>query len=204
MKRGLALAILAVCILAGGRAFFGCGSGDNGSPDTGTPPTLDSFFPADNAVAGWVEDTSLGHAGVEVYASSDSSAINSTPIDGDLDPFQQQGFKALGLQYYKLVGDAGVIYKLQLRLWQMNNATGASTIYDNILTARDPYKVMTNWTDVSIGDKGRAGNSGTQWIVDSRKLSYFAEARLTTSDDTDTAGRDQAEAVLKSLVDRLQ
>ena len=207
MMRGLALAFIAVCVIVGARALSGCGGDTNTSPDAGSV-ALDTLFPKDNDVTGWVEDTDTGKAGVEVYTSVDD--INNTCIDGDVVPFQNLGFKALARQNYKyVVGDVGPGYKLDLRLWQMKSTSDASSIYDSIKTSRDPYKVITAktdagaWADQTIGEGGRAGNSGNQWLINAHKAAYFIEARITPSDSSDTTGRDQAIAVLKKLVDKL-
>jgi hypothetical protein len=188
MKR--LIVVLALCVA-------GCGGSSNAGPDASTPVTLQSLFPADNAVTGWAVDTTQSPSGVETYTTE--VAVEATSVDGDITPFQDVGFVGLGRVFYK---NATLI--MELRVWQMKDAASGATAYTQVLT--DPpathYKDIT-FTDTAIGSAGRTGFFNPQWYVDSYKGAYFVEARLKPSTSTATADRDQAVAMVTAAIAKI-
>jgi hypothetical protein len=149
-----------------------------------------SLFPADSEVPGWRVDKSRSPTGVATYFTTQDAEV---AIDGDTAPFTAQGFTELAREFYQKAG-----YRLELRVWLMKDTAGAASIFSNLLLT--PSYAAILWSSQAIGDSGRSGNSGTQWYVDSRKLAYFVEARIWPSQVSDTAGRDEAIAMVQAAV----
>lgn len=158
---------------------------------------LKTLFPADSAVPGWTQDTTLDTAaGPSVFSTNDQ--VNATDIDGDVVPFSNKGFTALGREHFK--SDK---YKMDVRVWQMKDAATAKLIYDDLPNTVDRYKIIT-WTNETIGLAGRSGNSGTMWRINAYKGLYFIETLLTTSEASDTAGKDEAIKMAKAVADKIK
>ncbi|MGC4115049.1 MAG: hypothetical protein QM765_10645 [Myxococcales bacterium] len=191
MKQTVAI----VASILGGVLLAGCGPTNAAGPDAGPPFDIKTAFPADQAITGWEQDTTLDSTtGPVVYATA--KAVDDSDIDGDVVPFTDVGFSQLAREHFK-----SEAYTLDLRVWQMNADTKGKTIYESILlTSR--YKIIT-FTDQAIGTAGRSGNSGTMWRVNSYKGAYFVEAMLSLSEEPDTAGRDDAIKFVKYAVEKL-
>jgi hypothetical protein len=155
-----------------------------GSP---TPSvTLESFFPADNAVGTYVKDTST--AGLQVAKSN--AAIEGL-VDGDAAPFLEKGVLALGWEKY-----VSGTYKLDARVWQFSSATVATDVYGFLLTGAladggvsnnvNLYKSAT-WTDLSVGQGGRFADTGSSYWLNAHKSAFLIEVKVTPKDATSRA-----------------
>lgn len=146
-----------------------CG-GDDGPGET----KFEDLFPASSAIGSWTEDSSKGGAGVEV-ASTDKAVTDL--INGDADPFTKRGFASFGRQYY-----TDGTYSLELRIWQMTDATKSTEVYDALPTEDARYG--GDWETLSMGDAARITDRGSSWTLHARKAAYFLEATVGPKDDT--------------------
>jgi hypothetical protein len=183
MKR--TLAILAVVLLA--CPFAACGGGGNDNPDP-----VESYVPISGEVGGWLEDTGAannGAAGAEVCRQA--TGIPDF-IDGAIDPFVDTGaWVAVAWEFYI----NGTI-TLELRLYEMGNATACQEVYDYLAT--HPEGVA--WESVTLGQAGRTADQGPYWKTHARKGNYFIETFTFPGDaDTRPAALDFAGAVLAGL-----
>ncbi|HEY3352397.1 MAG TPA: hypothetical protein VGQ83_04045 [Polyangia bacterium] len=153
-----------------------------------------SFFPADNEVAGWTEDTTLGQPGVEVFATK---ATAEGVIDGDVEPFAAVGFTSFARNYY-----VNAAYKIELRVWDMGTATKNTALYDD-LVASDPLYSANTWEAQSIGDAGRIADLGSNWWVNARKGQYYVEVKINQTSSGDAAARADGIAFLTAVVAKI-
>jgi hypothetical protein len=154
--------------------------------------TIDSFFPGQNEVSTYVEDTTVGQPGVEV--AHGATAIEAL-VDGDATSFNAKGVVAFAWQHYVKAN-----LKVDARVWQMQDVANATDTYSYLVANDNLYK-SNSWTDVSVGDAGRIANTGSSWWVNSRKGKYLVEVRLTGS--TDTAAHDDAVVFAKAMVAKI-
>lgn len=192
MKRFIAvLAIACAAVLV-----TGCG-GTSSTPADAGAVKMEDLFPKDNDIAGWAQDTTADtKTGPTVF--SDQADVDKTDIDGDVVPFNNVGFKALGREHFKKD-----TFKLDLRVWQMKDTAAGTKIYTDLpATPNSKYAALT-WTDVAIGTAGRHANSGTMWRINSHKGPYFLEITIVTSEATDTATRDQGIDMLKFVANKI-
>jgi len=163
MKRLLVVTFALLCFAPG------CG------PANKPPAPIDSFFPKDNEVGTWVEDSSVGKAGVEVATTSKET---TDLVDGAADPFIEKGMVGFAWQSY--VKDT---YKLDLRVWQFKSAAAAKEAYDWLFTNASLYKAST-WSDLAVGDAGKVADTGGSWWLSARKGAYIIEAKILPKDAT--------------------
>lgn len=147
-------------------------------PATPQPQAIDSLFVANNEIGTWVEDTSVGTAGVETARTRD--AVYAL-INGDAEPFIAKGFIAFARERYRKDS-----YTADLRVWQMKDATVAKDTYDSLVVDAAAYK-SNNWTAVTIGDAGRIADTGSTWWVNARKGAYVIEVKAQPKDSTTEA-----------------
>jgi len=166
-------------------------AGCSTEPADGGPVAIESLFPADNEVGTWVEDTSVGASGVEVASTpAEAEAL----IDGDAEPFTAHGFSKFAIEHY-----VDGTPQLELRVWEMPDAAGATEIYD-YLVANDSIYMASSWEDVSIGAAGRASNTGASWWVNARSGAYYIEAKIN---DTSNGARTDAQAFASAVIGHL-
>ncbi len=193
MKR---LPIIVLCTLLS--VALGCG-GDDDNTDTNAdagsttgPVTFEQLFPADDEVAGWMEDTSQGGAGVDL-ANSDQEAIDM--INGSADPFVEAGFVSLGIEYYAS-GDA----TLELRVWEMNNASVARELFGFLATDDAIYSVPSWEALDGVGQEARIANTGASFWVNARSGAHIVESKINQVDEQ---GREDAEAFATVVIAKL-
>lgn len=155
------------------------------------PATLESFFPAANAVGAYAEDTSVGKAGVEI---AKTAAAMEALIDGDAAPFTEKGAVAFGWEHY-----VSGTYKLDARVWQMKDAANATDTYAYLVANVSLYKANT-WNDVGVGEAGRIADTGSSWWLDARKGKYLVEVKIIGKD---TTSRADIEAFAKAMVAKM-
>ncbi|MFH0901871.1 MAG: hypothetical protein V2A73_14670 [Pseudomonadota bacterium] len=173
MRRSVCLGGLCLAQLL----VLGCGN-------SGGEVSIDELFPENNELAGWIEDTSVGFAGVEVYTSS---AAAEEQIDGDVEPFEDHSFRVFARQHY--VKDA---LKVELRLWKMPDAATAEELYDDLLVNDAKYSAYS-WTDIQVGEAGRVANRASLfWWVNARKGLHYTEATINQPQPDDQASRQEA------------
>ena len=184
MTRPLRLAPRALLL-----ALFAAGCSTEPAP----APTveIDELFPADNEIGSWVEDTTVGAAGVEI---ADSPTEAEAIIDGDAEPFTAHDFARFAIQNYTNGSE-----KLELRVWQMADAAAATAIYD-YLPANNSIYMASSWEDVSIGEAGRASNTGASWWINARTGAFYVEAKINAVSD---AARADAEAFARAVVGKV-
>ena len=149
-----------------------------------------SLFPANNEVGTWVEDTSLGSAGVQV---SNSAAQAQADVDGDADSFEDT-MVAFAREFY-----TSGTHTMELRVWQMQDAAACTAVYDD-LVVNDPLYTPNTWSAVSLGEAGRVADTGSQWWHNVRKAAYHVEAK-TQSNDAD--GKSGAEAMIGAVLAKI-
>jgi len=176
-------------ILALALAAPACGGG--GDDDA---PTIDSFFPADNEISGWVEDTAVGGAGVDV-ANNEAEAV--ALINGDAEPFQAHGFVQFAWQHY--VNDS---YNLEVRIWGMGTATVAQTLYTDLLTDAATYSAQS-WENLTLGADSRIADTGASWWINVLAGAYHVEVKINQTAANDTTSRGHAEAFATEIVSRI-
>ena len=179
------LSVLLACLLAMSLlAFVGCGSSDDPDPEK----KLEELIPASGAITGWTEDTSQGEAGVEVaYTKDDAEML----INGALDPFVDTGkWVAYACEYY-VNGETTI----QLQIFEMTDAMGASEIYTYLAT----HPEGVSWVDITMGDAGRMAELSS-WRIQTIKGKYFVETiTMPRGVDTEQPAKDFASAVLALL-----
>jgi len=168
-----------------------CGGGGD---DDDTPPSIDTFFPADNDVSGWVEDTSVGAAGVEVADTDDEAWAL---IDGDNEPFHAHGFVVFARQNY-----VNGSYTLEARIWDMGTASAEETLYSALLTEAATYSAQS-WEDLTLGDESRIADTGAYWWVNARKGAYHVEVKINQTTASDTTSRGHAETFASAILSRI-
>lgn len=189
MKRtSLSLTALLLTVVAFAPACGGSGDDDD---DT---PSIESFFPADNEVSGWVEDTAAGAAGVEVADTDDEAWAL---INGDNEPFHAHGFAVFARQHY-----VNGSYNLEARIWDMATAATAQTLFSALLTEAATYSAQT-WEDLSMGDESRIADTGAYWWINVRKGAYHVEVKINQTAASDTTSRGHAEAFASAIVARI-
>ena len=153
---------------------------------------ITALFPANNEVGSWGEDTNVGVAGVEV---ADSAAAARALVGDDADPFISHGMKAFGWEHY-----AKDDYGLELRIWQMDSAEDASSVYDFTVTSVQAYAGQT-WTSVdSLGDEARIAKISTDdvyyfWWLNVRVGEYAIESKINTSTDENVSRQEQQDFI---------
>ena len=166
MKRLLAVTVALLAVASG------CG------PANTPPAAIDSFFPKDNEVGAWVEDTSIGKAGVEVTTTAKET---TDLVDGSAEPFITEGMVGFGWQSY-----VNGTYKLDLRVWRFKSAAASQTAFDWLFLNASLYKAAT-WTELAVGDAGKIADTGGSWWVSARKGAYIIEAKVVPKDATSRA-----------------
>lgn len=136
---------------------------------------IDTLFVKDNEIGTWVEDTSLGSAGVETARTRDGVYAL---VNGDAEPFIAKGFVAFARERYRSGS-----YTADVRVWQMKDAAVARDTYSSLVTDVSAYKANT-WTDVAIGEAGRIADTGTTWWVNAKKAAYVIEVKAQPRDAT--------------------
>ena len=172
-------AVLAVFALAA------CGGGSSSSG-----PDIKSFFPADNEVSGWTKD-SAKPLQVGVGASGATGLV-----DGAANPFIGQGLAQLALGSY-----VDGVERLDLRVWQMNSAAAATSVYTALLS--DSLYSANSWGScaTSIGEACRiAQTTGGNWWINVRKNAYHVEATVSPSPAATSA---QAETFAQAVMAKI-
>jgi hypothetical protein len=146
-------------------AFFtqgACGGSSSSS-------SLDSFFPADNEVSGWIRNP----AGSEPQVAPTPTEAEKL-VDGDIAPFAAapSPFTAFAMQKY-VHGD----YTNDFRIWEVADAAGCSSTYD-YLVANAPTFSSKTWSDEAIGAEGRSANSAAFVWFNTCVDKYFLESKV--------------------------
>jgi len=164
------LSIIVLCSVLSAAA--GC-SGDDDS-DSGPVP-FDQLFPADNELGSWAEDQSTGNLGVDL-AYSDQEAVDL--INGSADPFVKYGFASLGIEHYAS-GDA----TLELRIWEMDNASVAGALYTD-LASDDAIYASQSWEVLDgLGQEARIADTGASLWVNVRSGAHIVESKINQVDE---------------------
>jgi hypothetical protein len=173
-----------IVVLAAVLALASCGGGSSAS--------LDSFFPADDEVAGWTRSPA-GSAPAVANGFNAAEAL----VDGDADPFNEapSPFVAFAWQLY-----AHADYSMDFRIWEMPDAAGCTSLYDYLVTEVATYNSKT-WGDESIGDEGHSAETAVFWWINSCVDKYFLEARvsLISGDAPDAAAHDAGVAFMQAV-----
>jgi len=161
---------------------------DNGDGDE--MPDIAELFPADNEIGSWVEDSSLGGAGVEVGRSfSEAEAI----VNGDADSFD--GYMVAFAREYYTDGTAG----LELRAYEMGDAAACTEAYDLLIVDNPLYSANT-WDAASLGDAGRIADTGSHWFVNTRKKIFYVEAWI---EPNDAPGKTAVESFVETVLEKI-
>lgn len=135
--------------------------------DMPVPLLVEEYVPANNAIADWVEDTSVGAPGVEAaYTDEDIDDI----IDGSHDPYATEGCKGFAKQEF--INGAGDT--LSLFIWDMNTAAGAKNMFDKN-EAAGPDNGLTYEEIPSVTEKGIIANVGPSFKGYFHKSTYIAK-----------------------------
>ncbi len=145
-------------------ALVSCG-GDGGSSSS-----LDSFFPADNEVAGWTANPA-GSAPQVALTPDDAEAL----VDGDIAPFEAapSPFTAFAMQNY--INADG--YTNDFRIWEVADAAGCASMYDYLVVNASTFSSKT-WVDEAIGAMGRSANSAAFTWFNACAGKYFLESKV--------------------------
>jgi len=162
-----------------------CGSSGSSSG------TIDGFFPADNEVSGW---TLSGAGGVEVCDGATAENCTLNLVDGDAQPFIDVGMKAFGRATYAK-GATG----LQLRIYEMTDATTCSALYDDIVVEDALYATYT-WETIPLGEGGRIADRTDRWWINTISGPYFVEALVDEATAADPAARADGLAFVTAVV----
>lgn len=183
--RPISIVVLVCAILT-----VGCNGDDDPSlPDIGT------LFPSANEIGSWVEDTTLGAAGVEVATDDDGIVAL---IDGGAGPFLDRNYNAFGIEHY-----TDGTYALELRIWQFTTNAIASELYTALLTESSTHQSST-WEDSSLGDTGRVANTNTTWWFDVRKGSHLLEVNIGESGAApDAASKTAGETFINAVLGKI-
>lgn len=160
----------------------------------GPPPptvTMADFFPADDEVGGYVNDTSVPAPGLQV---GQTAAAMEGLVDGATAPFTAKGALALGWKRY-----ASGSYKLDARVWQLKDAASATDTYDSLVVTEALYRANT-WSDLAVGQAGRLADTGSSYWVNSRKGAFIVEVVLKPKDPTSRA---DVETFARAMVGKL-
>lgn len=164
-------------------ALFAAGCGP------AAPPSIDSFFPQDNAIGSYALEASSP----KVQVAKSSTAMESL-INGDAAPYITKGAAALGWGKY-----ASGAYRLDARVWQLKSAASATETYDYLVSDVALYQANT-WTTLSVGEAGRVADTGSSWWLNARKGSYIIEVKVTAKDATSrTDAESFATAMAKAM-----
>lgn len=166
-------------------AVAGCG----GSEEEKTPSFVE-LFPANNAVSGWSENTTVGAAGVE--SATTDLAVEGL-IDGAAEPFIARDWVAFGWQQY-----VNGSYHIDLQMWQMASAAVATDLYTGLLV--EGRYDTTFWETITLGDESRVWDTQSQltgWWFNVRSGAYYLEAAVTPND---ADARTAAETFLAAIV----
>lgn len=163
------------------------GPATEGGVDAPTTQKVETYVPADNDVAGWVEDTSVGQPGVEAaYTDKEIEDI----INGHHQAYAAEGTTGFAKQEYKK-GNGSI----SLQIWEMNTATGATNMFDKNKSDGETNSGWTFETVAGVADAAiiiTAYDAG--WVIYGRKGPYIYEVVAVTSQ----AGE---EATLKTEVE---
>ncbi len=176
------LASIVFAILTGG-----CGSTDNGQQKS-----LVDYLPGSGDIAGWTENTERGEPGPEYTDSIDTA---TDWVDGAMDFFVESGGWAGVAREFYINGDI----KITLYLHEWTDEAAAKKGYDGLLQ----YHGAT-WTEVPLGAGEAACSMGTLGSAYRLTIAYKGKYLLDTetepvSDESETAAKDFAKAVLSSL-----
>jgi hypothetical protein len=167
---------------------------DQGScvPDDQVLPVGD-YLPAENEVAGWIEDTSRGEPGPE---STTDYTIAAQWINGAMERFDANDtWAGLAMEYY-INGSM----RIKLYIVEMTDAAACTTAYASM----EDYSGINNWVDNTFGGSATAGRTGTvfnNWYADAHKGNYFIEI---DADPTSEAGlAEAAEAFTAAVLNKL-
>ena len=169
-----------IIVLAATLALVSCGGSSSAS--------LDSFFPADDEVAGWSR-TPAGSIPAVANGFNEAEAL----VDGDADPFNEapSPFVAFAWQLYANTG-----YAMDFRIWEMPDAAGCASLWGYLLAQVTTYKSMT-WGDESIGDGGHSAEGAAYWWINSCMDKYFLEARVADAGVPDQTAHDMGVAFMQ-------
>lgn len=164
-----------------------------GGVDAPTKQKVEAYVPADNDVAGWVEDTSVGKPGVEAaYTDKEIEDI----INGHHQAYATEGTTGFAKQEYKK-GNGSI----SLQIWEMNTATGATNMFDKNKSDGETNSGWTFETVAGVADAAiiiTAYDAG--WVIYGRKGPYIYEVVAVTSQAGEEAAlKTEVEAFIKFL-----
>jgi hypothetical protein len=156
-----------------------------GKTSTPSTPEVESLFPLDNQISGWVEfvqgKMEIKIAGIQIaYNTPDPKATPAqlslvAVVDGDGAPFKDK-FEKMAYQFYK---NAGLNFTLDLRVYQTSSASACKTLFDSLLSCSSCSLYTANtWQAASVGDASRSCLTGTAIWVNACKGAYYIEAKV--------------------------
>ncbi|MBN2361239.1 MAG: hypothetical protein JXR83_17420 [Deltaproteobacteria bacterium] len=159
-------------------------------PTCKAPGKLTGYFPSDNEIGSWHENTAVHEAGIALADADTAREQNITVkkavediVDGDADAFTARGMMAFARQDYVDSGNNN----LELRIWQMPDADKATEVYE-WTQVNDVHYNGSTWTEVAVGEAGRETvTAGYRW-VNARQCHCQVEARI----DPDNAANQTA------------
>lgn len=158
-------------VLAG--FFVGCGSSSSSSQKS-----IIDWFPKDNEITGWVEDTSVVDNQPKPKIANTKAEAEAL-VDGHITIFEQdsQGaarlcWKAMGIEFYKN-GDR----TLSLEIYQLKDSSCSQAIYeDSRIKGLAP-----NWEVLSVEDQSRILKASKYYQLHLIKKSVFVEIEESDS-----------------------
>lgn len=160
------------------------------SKESTDPPTLEALFPSDNELGSWAQVADATGTKIEI-ARTFNDVVGM--INGSAEPYKDVGFKGFGRGRY---GDG--TRELLLWIWEMNDDSGAVTIFDKL--TNKPAYLASSWTTFDAGNSGRYADTGVKWWLNSRQSTYYVEAWIGPNDE---AGRDRGMAFLKGVLQKM-
>lgn len=157
---------------------------------------VEKYVPADNEVAGWVEDPAVGAAGVEAgYTYDEIVAI----IDGSQEPYAAAGCKGFAKQDYK----KGT-FTFTLEIWEMKDTATAKSMFDTDKANLANDGIANSESIPCVYDASVIGNDSQMWkgyFYKSQYITKFVSRCATTGDVP--ALKTEAIALVKDVADKL-
>jgi hypothetical protein len=169
LASSVAFLLLAACL-------SGCGKETSSE-------TIRTLLPAENALPGWVFDTTYPIQPV-IKTNSELGVGYPDPgktggINGSATPFVQHNFSEF-LQGYYSNGN----FKVKIWLFQMPDVATSVSLFNDIIVDDSVHKSY-NWGAANVGDAGRVAFTGTTAVLNARKSLFYFEIELKPDGGSD-------------------